>query len=145
MCEVFNASNKKIDQIINLKPYIEALIAYLYNKSDTITYNVAIIDAQLNVSQCTAVGMIISELISNSIKYAFQSISQPTIKISIQQQNNTIFFNYNDNGNGVADWENTQKGLGTRLIDIFSRQLKGKYFVNSQSGFHYSITFSIAA
>lgn len=136
--------NKEIDQIINLKPYVEALVAYLYNDNNSITYHVTIKDAQLNVSQCTAVGMVISELISNSTKYAFHSIAQPTINISIQQQNNNIVFNYNDNGVGVADWEATKKGLGSRLIDIFSRQLKGKYIVNSQNGFHYSITFSIA-
>lgn len=136
--------NKEIDQIVNLKPYVEALIAYLYNENSSISYHVTIKDAQLNVSQCTAVGMIISELISNSTKYAFHSISQPTITVSIQQQNDTIVFDYTDNGVGVVNWENEKKGLGTRLIDIFSRQLKGKYFIDARNGFRYSITFNIA-
>jgi two-component sensor histidine kinase len=90
-------------------------------------------------------GMITSEFISNSIKYAFTKDKNPNIKIDLRLLNNSNEYQYTlaDNGIGYT-FETTNKSkLGMRLIDIFSRQLKGTYTFENNQGLNYHLTFKI--
>jgi hypothetical protein len=90
-----------------------------------------------------AVGIIVSELISNSIKHGFIIIQDPKIAIQlIQDAEGNIQLSYNDNGIGLKNL-NTNNGetLGMRLIDIFSRQIKGNYTFDNNNGLLFKLNF----
>lgn len=95
-------------------------------------------DIKFNITNSVAIGIITSEIISNAIKYAFHNTSQPqiTIQLSKDVSGKRITYKVKDNGSGLVNKE-TQFGLGTRLIDIFSRQMEAEYTVNNKDGLEY--------
>lgn len=69
--------------------------------------------------------LIFNELITNSIKYAFENIENPAIKIDVRLfDENYFIMSYTDNGL----WKNSiQKGFGLELIETFVEQLDGEF------------------
>lgn len=131
---------------ISTKYYLEELIENLYSvvKSDNqkIEFEMEIEDVLLNISDTISIGMITSELISNSMKHAFQDVVNPTVFLTLKQNaDGTIHYSIRDNGKGFDDKEIRENKLGLRLVDIFSRQLKGSYSIAGNAGFTYTLTF----
>lgn len=86
--------------------------------------------------------LILNELVTNSLKYAFSEQKKPKIGISFNVEEAYLVFNYWDNGK----WkENEQTDLfGTSLIDIFTEQLNGEYSLNkADDGTSYTFRFAI--
>ncbi len=89
-----------------------------------------------------SIGMITSELISNSMKHAFENVAEPTVFLTLKQNSDgTILYLIRDNGKGFDEKEIRENRLGLRLVDIFSRQLKGTYLITGSAGFRYEMTF----
>lgn len=142
---LYNQSDKSG---IAVKMYIQELVESLNDlvnsEEDKIQFELTIADEDFNVADAISLGMISSELISNSMKHAFQQIEQPKVKISlIKAVKNGYIFSYEDNGVGFNNDNMKKQSLGLRLVDIFSRQLKGEYHINGKNGFHYSIQFNL--
>lgn len=139
---------KQEDSIgISIKQYMEELISSLNDiinsDSTMIKFDSNIINKNFSVTSSIALGMITSELISNSIKYAFKNTEHPEIKIILQELPSHDGYNLivRDNGIGVERKENDPQKLGMRLIDIFSRQLKGEYKFYNDHGCVYQLNF----
>lgn len=131
----------KKDQVahISVYGYLTELISTIgsefynnTNKTNNIKYKINIANLYLNITDCVAIGMITSELISNSKKYAFDNIKNPiiAIQLALSKDAKSLTYEISDNGNGFA-MEHIKEGLGMRLIGIFSTQLKGIYNLNS--------------
>jgi c-di-GMP phosphodiesterase len=92
-------------------------------------------------------GIIMNELITNSIKYAFKGIQNPSIIINIDRTDNNITFEYKDNGKGLPDEVSIDgsASLGMTLIRISVQQLNGSYQINNDNGFNFKMTFRIPA
>lgn len=138
--------NKNNETGINMQEYLNELIK---NIDDLINSSGKKIDFVLDVDQlifdistATAIGMIVSELTSNSLKYAFKKTKTPEIKIELKQRNSPNYeLIYSDNGLGLPENYSKTNKLGMRLIDIFSRQIKGSYVFENQNGLMYKINF----
>lgn len=131
------------EDFIDLNHYIRNLIQLLY---DTIEADV---DVQFEGSaheiivkprQSLALGILLSEMYINAAKYAFNEVDNPIFVIRLSKFENDIQLTVSDNGPGSSS-ENRIKGLGTRLIDIFSRQLDGTCTLDTSGGYTYNITF----
>ena len=48
-----------------------------------------------------------------------------------------------DNGNGYQKQPGFSNGLGSSLVDIFSRQLDGEYTIQTNGHFSYALQFKI--
>ena len=108
-----------------------------------IEFKLQIDEVNFNVSDSIALGMITSELISNSMKHAFRNVEKPEIEVTLRKEEKRISFGVRDNGSGEGLQQNQKKTLGLRLIDIFSRQLKGKYAISANSGCSYELNFNL--
>jgi two-component sensor histidine kinase len=131
---------------ISTKYYLEELIENLYSvvksESQKIEFEMEIEDVLLNISDTISIGMITSELISNSMKHAFENVAEPTVFLTLKQNSDgTILYLIRDNGKGFDEKEIRENRLGLRLVDIFSRQLKGTYLITGSAGFRYEMTF----
>lgn len=132
---------------IKIKQYIEELTSTLKELVDVndkpIEFNIDVDDVQFDVSTSIALGMISSEFIANSIKHAFKKVDEPMITVALKKgaQGNNYLFLLEDNGPGFEQKESSSS-LGLRLIDIFSRQLKGSYELNTKSGTKFEINFN---
>ena len=93
---------------------------------------------KFNVNDSVAMGMLTSEIVNNAIKYAFEGIVQPRIAIRLvyDPARRVAVYSIGDNGNGMQE-EKKGKGLGLRLIDIFSRQLEAGLRVTNVNGLQY--------
>lgn len=84
-------------------------------------------------------GLIINELMTNSVKYAFKDIDNPEIRINIMMLDNILEFHYSDNGCGFDD-TTTTKSTGTILINEFVKKFRGSIERFNESGSKYMIT-----
>ncbi len=132
---------------VEMKNYIGELIRSIEELVNTkgiaIAFDINCDDVKFSTIRSIAVGIIVSELISNSIKHGFVNIQDPKIAIQlIQDVEGNIQLSYNDNGIGLKNL-NTNNGetLGMRLIDIFSRQIKGNYTFDNNNGLLFKLNF----
>ena len=135
--------NKDASEYVVLKEYVieltEKLKELVLDKNKPLMLDLKLNEeVKFNTTQCVAIGMITSEIISNSIKHGFHLTTEPKISInlSISPDKNTIVYTIKDNGSGL-DNLNKKEGLGTRLIDIFARQVEAEYTVRNINGLEY--------
>ncbi|MDX2217363.1 MAG: PAS domain S-box protein [Oculatellaceae cyanobacterium bins.114] len=133
---------------INFADYVRSLIQNLFstyrNKANKIQLNLNISDIPLNIDTAIPCGLIINELVSNSLKHAFRSQQAGEIMISlvspIEEQLHLIV---RDNGIGLPADLNIHKtdSLGLRLIRALSRQLNGQWEIYNEHGTVFKIIF----
>jgi len=133
---------------VSVKGYLEQLIqlsAIAYSNDFPIRFLLSVEDMELPVDKVVSIGVICSELFTNSVKHAFTNNQDPTISVQLSKSNpNAYTLIVHDNGTEESE-KNTSKrySLGMRLIDIFSRQLNGKYIINRENGYEFRITFHL--
>lgn len=134
---------------INLGDYVEELINYLIvtydNRSTFLIYELSSDDIILHIDTAIPLGIIFNELITNSIKHAFNNKMEGKINISINKDSsNIIKIKYSDDGTGMKDDIDIYKTktLGLSLIVNLVEQLNGSLdYKNINPGLEYSITF----
>ena len=100
----------------------------------------------LTINQAIPCGLIINEVITNSIKYAFPPGWKEPAKITIhlhQDADNKITLKISDNGIGFPnghDFYNNET-LGLSLIDLLTRQINGTMQLDGKNGTSYTFTF----
>lgn len=135
--------NKDSSEYVILKEYLieltEKLKELVSNKSKPIIFDLHLNDEiKFNTEQSVAIGMITSEIVSNAIKHAFYDTAEPKITIHLEKgfDKGSLIFTIKDNGSGIGK-SNKKRGLGTRLIDIFARQMEAEYSVKNVDGTEY--------
>lgn len=101
---------------------------------------------QLHGKQALSFGLILSELLTNSFKYAFTNHRwDPTIRIMIYPVNDhTIQFIYSDNGKGIDQGESEKHvTMGVFLIHDLVRQMNGKVTVENGHGLTYQFLIPV--
>ncbi len=97
---------------------------------------------QMSLEVMIQLGIIANELLTNSIKYAFEN-AKGIITIKLDHQNEKYHFIYSDNGIGSDNPQELleSKSLGIKLIHLAARQLSGSVTLTSPQGLHYKIEF----
>lgn len=133
---------------IDLPPYVQNLVANLYQSfgcgNTAIQFNLNIDPIYLNIETAIPCGLIINELVSNSLKYAFRQSLGGEINIDLHKINSQEFqLIIQDNGSGFPpgfDVENAET-LGLRLVRMLAYQLEAIIDIDSQCGTCYNIIF----
>ena len=85
-------------------------------------------------------GIILGELLTNSIKYAFSQTPTPKITISLKEEGGLLHFVYYDNGIGCDFTKfNHKNALGLAFIKASTEYLNGEIHIECTSGLHYEI------
>ena len=113
---------------IEMKDYFVSLsesILYSYGEKERINLKLIMEKLDLEIDTAIPLGLIINELMTNTIKYAFPKGEKGTIIIQLENQNNNILhLEFADNGIGKSDI--TQgTGFGGQLISLLTHQLNG--------------------
>lgn len=136
----------KIYSALNAKEYLSKLISTLENSLFIDESNISIeieTGKQINIVIDMAIpfGLILNEIISNAIKYAFHEDEKGSIKISLQETENSLILEAKDNGHGDKNSEsNSKNSMRIRIIEDMSRQLNATLSINKEEGYHYIIT-----
>ena len=132
---------------VDSKDYIENLCLSLFNsynvESERINLETHIESIQLDVDTMIPIGLILNELITNALKYAFSRQTEGTVQVVLQNKNAHLHLSVKDNGIGLPQTfdENRSTSMGYQLINDFVRKLRGTLEINSQNGTHVSIEF----
>jgi PAS domain S-box-containing protein len=134
---------------INFREYVEELASHLLEtygkKKGDIGLLLSIDDISLNIDTMIPCGLILNELVTNSLKYAFEGIEKPEISISLERDNNQGTLVYSDNGTGIpahVDFPSS-KSLGLQIISMLSLQLKGKVELERDNGTRFIIKLEL--
>jgi two-component sensor histidine kinase len=126
---------------INLEKFIHDLIDKLLFTHDLkdkpFERDIIIEKTPLKVDIALPLGLIINELLTNSFKYAFDSVDAPKVTIHLQKKK----FQYADNGIGLPKDFSPEKTptFGTQLIVSLSKQLRAKLKFYNLDGAHCEI------
>ena len=134
---------------INLKDYLSHLSHMLIRNYEIKTEVHLVIncaDLMLNAKFVSPLGLIINELITNTLKYAFLDEKKGEIIISTMMTDHYLEIIYGDTGIGLPenlDWRNSAT-LGLRLIvDLVERQLGGMINLDIDNRSKFSIRFPL--
>lgn len=134
---------------INFSEYIESLTNYLFNAYTLTTGNIelelSIDHVTLSIDTAIPCGLIINELVSNALKYAFPNHRSGILKIALHvEDNQELTLIVQDNGVGFPDnWDvNSAKSLGIQLVKLLTKQLKGTMELDKNGGSKFIIRFS---
>ncbi len=135
---------------IDFAEYVRSLAADLFRSygvnGNTVQLRVNIQDVLINVDAATTCGLIINELVSNSLKHAFPAGRKGEITIDLcSESDGKLRLSIADNGIGLPrgfDFKNTES-LGLKLVRILTDQLRGSVELDSSSGAQFNIVFTI--
>lgn len=99
---------------------------------------------QLHLDTAIPCGLIINELVSNALKYAFRDTPKGKIGISVKQKEKKITISISDNGVGLPpdlDFRNTES-LGLQLVVSLVEQINGKIKADTKKGTKFTIEFA---
>jgi two-component sensor histidine kinase/ligand-binding sensor domain-containing protein len=139
--------DKRNSQVLSTKKYIAELVHNLeemaIDHANPVKFSIDVEDILINSKSAIALGMIISELVSNSLKHAFKTTASPLLTIILQSvsESGNIRLVVSDNGSGTTGEYQSKKSLGSRLVDIFSRQLDGTYTIDYTGRFIFILDF----
>ena len=132
--------------MINFAEYIQSLASNLFRSyradSSAITLKIHTGEVLLGIDVAIPCGLIINELISNSLKHAFPAGREGEIRINLRLDNGAVTLIISDNGVGFPkdlDFRNTET-LGLQLVIDLVRQLKGTIELDRSSGTKFKIT-----
>ncbi|NQY30818.1 MAG: tetratricopeptide repeat protein [Flavobacteriaceae bacterium] len=133
---------------VSVKEHFEQLVndlvkAYKLDTEIDIEFNIA--SLSLNMDVLVPLGLIINELISNSLKYAFKDQEDGVIYLKLKKTlNESVVIIIGDNGSGIETNYNPESDqMGTKLIQTFVRQLNGTIKLLDRPGTFFELEFSV--
>ena len=95
--------------------------------SRPITLQANIIEGQFPLAQAMTIGLVINELVTNALKYAFPDDRAGSIKVQLTRVSDEFRLVVADDGVGESASTPDSSGLGQRLIQAMALQLQGSY------------------
>jgi PAS domain S-box-containing protein len=141
---------------ISFDVYLEHLV---HNLFASYNFNPGCVQLQLelepvtlNIETAMPCGLIVNELVSNSLKYAFPQKRQGIVRLHFythpdsekHHKERRFVLEVGDNGVGIRDeinWQSTNS-LGLRLVRMLNRQLEGAMELDRHDGTLFKITFT---
>ncbi|WP_010570124.1 sensor histidine kinase [Leptospira broomii] len=130
---------------VQLQIYANKVIDSMVQFSENVTVNKMIEGITVPAKDAATIGMILVELLSNVIKYAFPEKRNGTINIEIRKVEDKVLISVGDNGVGVG--KNVDilqaKTLGLHLVRLMVNQLNGGIKLINENGTKIIITLPL--
>lgn len=132
---------------INFAEYLQKLVAHVarsyHLRPEAVKINVKVDDVLLPIDTAVPCGLIINELASNALKYAFPSPHAGEINITFRRMDGRYVLCVNDTGVGLpADFDpEVSKSLGMKLVHMLTSQLAGEIECRNGVGTSFEIKF----
>ena len=122
-----------IDAATYLDELCHDLVASVNNGDTVVSLKTDIESALLPTGQAIPIGIIVNELVTNAIKFAFPPNTKGAVLVSFKREGGRLCLTVADDGKGV-DPQRADSGLGGRLVEGFALQLGGQ--LERESGIH---------
>ena len=132
---------------IEMQPYCQRLVDSVMElfgcSKEHIKIDLNIAPVSLELDQAIPLSLIINELLTNSLKYAFEQNDDGIISMLFEEDINGLHLQVKDNGRGLPEEKPVENGsLGFEVINIFTTQLGGKVEFKSYNGLTVDIYFT---
>ncbi len=109
-----------------LPPLIDEIMS-IFRADLSVRTEITVDDFVVNSKTLSSLGIIINELIANSMKYAFRGLDNGLIYISAAKTNSLVTVVYEDNGVGFPESISVENspGFGMQLIEMLVQQIGG--------------------
>ncbi|NQU63174.1 MAG: CHASE domain-containing protein, partial [SAR324 cluster bacterium] len=135
---------------IDLKTYLSKVASSIFETysvtQDKVKLNTDIEEIAISIDQANPVGLVVNELISNSLKYAFPDERKGEISVTLKKLDKELELIVMDDGIGIPeglDWKNS-KSLGLKLVrTLVENQLDGSIVMECKNGTKFIIKFNL--
>ena len=134
---------------VDMRPYLTTLVenllaAYGFD-DDRFDLALALDLPVLDVDRAVPLGLILNELVTNALKYAYEDVPQPWLRIQLTAagpDQTGLLLEVEDNGPGFdpALWQENHGSFGQQLIMALSAQLGGQVRTGNQPGAFFQLT-----
>lgn len=129
---------------VDLKKYVTELadvVLESYSSQKRINISVNCEIEKMVIEKALPIGLILVELISNSVKHAFKSRNIGIINVELTKAEENYRLYYSDNGDGFDFYKESDRGLGLEITRGLIDQIGGIIKTNADHGFELLIYF----
>ncbi len=131
---------------IDLKKYIQQLTDLLADSFRTKYPRIQILlevgPVKLDMDSAIEIGLIINELVTNSLKHGVYENDKPVINLSMQPEGSKLNLRVKDNGLSKGNQKiNFETSFGMRMIAALTKKLNGTMNIQQENGFEVAIVF----
>ncbi len=135
-------------RVVSSAPYLNDLvdsIIPLFSHHTAVTVEKRIIDFTLDSNRLFLLGIIVNELITNSMKYAFVGREAGTIRVDCQQTEDRVLLVVQDDGIGLPEGFHVEPaiGLGSSLVMMLGEQMGGSVAFENEDGTRVTVEFVV--
>lgn len=133
---------------VDLASYLQKLGAYLhsaYGSGPAVEILVEAEQVHVSVEKAIPCGLIVNELVSNAMKYAFEGRARGTITIQLRTRGDELLLRVADNGVGLPAGLEIERSetLGLQLVSILAHQLEGELQLEDAPGAALRLVFPV--
>jgi two-component sensor histidine kinase len=130
-------------RVVDMANYLRVLCASLQQQTENIAIDIEAADVELPIDRAVSVGLLVNELITNSIKHAFsQSGGRVLVQLTTGIGYGEARLVIADDGHGIQTPR--PGGTGLRLVEALARQIGGVLDQeSSSSGTRTSLVFPV--
>lgn len=112
---------------VDMNEYIESLVAGLKSSykidEERLVIDLKVEDLTLDIDTAIPLGLILNELITNTLKYAFPEERKGMLQIQLENENGELHLLVKDDGVGIEEDKNNQYSFGMSLIESLAEKL----------------------
>jgi len=149
MLVLYDKIYRSVDfQDVLVKDYFSTLMDEIlanFPKRGSVRLEKNIEDFKISAKVLFPLGIILNELLTNIMKYAFIGKEDGEIRVSVHKRNTLVTILIEDNGNGMpeaVDFENST-GFGLMLVGMLIKQIEGQIRIERGLGTRIIIDFEI--
>lgn len=130
----------KVDVELYINSLLDNFVSLIAERQIVVEHHIKGI--QLNLETITPLGLIWSELVSNSLKYN-QNREGLKIYLDLVEEESGYRMHYHDNGKGYPNgqFSANKSGMGFTIINSLSRQLSATPHTYNDDGAHFTLAF----
>jgi PAS domain S-box-containing protein len=140
-------SRSAASDCLDMRSYLEELVLLLSETYSTaqrgVRLDMDLEDFRIDVKRGVSIGLIVTELVTNSFKYAFTPGAFPpgsgkgVLSVTTRLEGGSILLSIGDNGPGIPaeDMPRHTKSLGFQIISMLTSQMKGHVEIKRDRGF----------
>jgi two-component sensor histidine kinase len=136
---------------VNMTEYITDLVESLVSSygfdRNGFDLQITVQKEMLDIDKALPIGLIINELVTNALKYAYGKVNRPSLYIGLIEKETTLICRIKDNGIGINEqqWKQQRSSFGKQLISALCKQLRAQQTLVVHEGTQFTITIPIAA
>jgi PAS domain S-box-containing protein len=135
-------------RIVSVAPYLNDLIYSsipLFSYQTAVTVEKNLTDFTMDSDKLFLLGIIVNELLTNAMKYAFPGRDTGIIRVGCEKRENHVSLVVQDDGAGLPEGFEIEQstGLGMNLVHMLSRQLDGTVRFENANGAKVTLEFAV--